>query len=190
MLKMFRIAFIIGAGTMAVSASPIFSVLPGGSLTAVIVNSDATAPPSFFAFDLRGNSNVAVFDRFFVGAFNVSDGGAPFPNGQLLAQTFDAVQRITLNYTALSLVGTELFVSETGTPQGVVTDAALNALVGKTIFDFSFVTTASGGGFTASYFLLSGITQDLTQVPEPDFAWATILAIPLMVIYANRCRRT
>ena len=166
MITRMLLGTVLLAGLLA--AAPIFSVLPAGNLTAVIVNSNTTAPPTFVAIDFRGNSNIAVYDPGFIGAANATDMLAAFPNGVITIQTFDTLQSVALNFTALSVVGSELLVSEFGTPNGVVTDPAVSAFLGATLFDFTHVLDAQDGNISASYFLLTSVSaSDVAQTPEP-----------------------
>jgi len=117
----------------------------------------------------------------------VTDNLAAFPNSLIIVQNFDASQIVALNFSGVSLVGTELLVSEAGTPLTFITDPVLSAFLSPTIFDFSFAVTAKADGYAASYFVLSSVS---TPAPEPGSAVLGVTSLLICLFVAARAKKS
>lgn len=172
-LRLALSAFLVSSAV----AAPIFVVFPVTGfqpLTATIVNT-ADVPPAFVTLDFRGLSGFALLSDTFstLSAGAATDAGAPFPNSIITVETFDGVQQLSLNYSNITLFGSELFVTEVAAPNpigGTITDPGLLALLqAPTIFDFTYATSVvdQPNNIAASYFTLNGIFSTAANTPEP-----------------------
>jgi hypothetical protein len=146
----------------ALSAAQI-NVLPGGTLTATIVN--AISPPAFVALDIEGTDLFAVTDgTTLIGADAAGSLGATFPNETLYAYSLDGTEFVGLTIDDFFLAGTELLVDLTGTPLTPITDPGLPFFEGNLQFDFTYQTTVLDptDGFSLSSFSLASVST-----PEP-----------------------
>lgn len=175
MLSPFRVLAGLALLAGSAAAAPVFVVFGVAGfdpLTATVINTTDT-PPSYLGIDFRNLSGYALLNASFTvaAAGAVTDNSAPFPNSTITAETFDGLEAVALNYTDVTLYGTELFVTEVATPNplgSVITDPGLQALLlAPTIFDFTYATTATVNGITASYFTLNGIFSTAVDTPEP-----------------------
>lgn len=177
-------AFVILAAGL--SADPVINILPGGSLTATVVN--AVSPPAYVGLDIEGTDIFDVTDgALLIGADGIGSLNPTFPNQVLYAYSFDGTQYVSLTIDDFSLLGDDLFVDVTGTPLTPITDPALAQMENNLTMDFTYESTVVDP--TGTYALSSFDLTNLVGTPEPATFFPGLCALGFVLLRLGVSRK-